>query len=45
MAIETITHKDYKKDRLITTTQAERHQICLELLRNCTPAIDIDDRA
>jgi hypothetical protein len=26
-------------------TRAERHSICLELLRNCTPARDIDDRA
>ena len=26
-------------------TRAERHSICLELLRNCTPAKDVDDRA
>ena len=43
-AIEAITHKDYREDRLTTITQAEKHQICLELLRICTPARDIDDR-
>ncbi|RGB42682.1 hypothetical protein C1646_750731 [Rhizophagus diaphanus] len=45
MAVETITHKDYREDRLTTTTQAEKHRICLELLRICTPAKDIDDRS
>ncbi len=45
MAVETIFRKDYREDRLTTATQAERHQICLELLRICTPARDIDDRA
>ncbi|RIA93588.1 hypothetical protein C1645_819220 [Glomus cerebriforme] len=44
-AVEAITRKDYREDRLTTMTQTERHRICLELLRNCTPAIDIDDRA
>ena len=44
-AVEAITRKDYREDRLTTVTRAERHRICLELLRNCTPAIDIDDRA
>ena len=44
-AIEAITRKDYREDRLTTVTRAERHIICLELLRNCTPARDIDDRA
>uniref|UniRef100_U9TCS9 Replication origin-binding protein domain-containing protein n=1 Tax=Rhizophagus irregularis (strain DAOM 181602 / DAOM 197198 / MUCL 43194) TaxID=747089 RepID=U9TCS9_RHIID len=34
-----------KEDRLTTITQAERHRICLELLKICTPARDIDDRA
>ncbi|RGB21736.1 hypothetical protein C1646_777383 [Rhizophagus diaphanus] len=33
-----------KKDRHTTATQAEKHQICLELLKICTPAKDIDDR-
>ena len=44
IAVEAIAHKDYRKDRLTTATRAERHWICLELLRNCTPARDIDDR-
>ena len=44
MAVETITRKDYRKDRLTTMTQAERHNICLELLRNCTPVKDINDK-
>src|ERR1044071_6231518 len=43
-AVEAIASKDYRKDRLTTATRAERHRICLELLRNCTPARDIDDR-
>ncbi|CAG8441129.1 2589_t:CDS:10 [Scutellospora calospora] len=32
-AVETIIHEDYRNDRLITVTQAEKHQICLELLK------------
>ncbi|GES85411.1 hypothetical protein GLOIN_2v1777834 [Rhizophagus clarus] len=43
-AIEAISYKDYREDRLTTATQAEKHRICLELLRNCTPIKDIDDR-
>ena len=43
-AVEAITRKDYREDRLTTVTRAERHSICLELLRNCTPVKDIDDR-
>ncbi|RIA87995.1 hypothetical protein C1645_826994 [Glomus cerebriforme] len=35
----------YREDRLTTATRAERHRICLELLRICTPARDIDDRS
>ncbi len=44
MAVEAITRKDYREDRLTTIIQAEKHQICLELLRNCTSVKDIDDR-
>ncbi len=44
MAIEAITRKDYRDDKLAVATRAERHRICLELLRICTPAKDIDDR-
>ena len=44
MAVEAIIRKDYREDRLTTTTRAERHQICLELLRICMPARDIDDK-
>ncbi|RGB21493.1 hypothetical protein C1646_777874 [Rhizophagus diaphanus] len=44
-AVEAITHKDYREDRLTTITWAEKHRICLELLKICTPARDIDDRA
>src|ERR1051325_7033203 len=44
MAVEAISRKDYREDRLTTATRAERHRICLELLRICTPAKDIDDR-
>ncbi|GBB86023.1 hypothetical protein RclHR1_12470004 [Rhizophagus clarus] len=33
-----------KEDRLTTATQAEKHRICLELLKICTLAKDIDDR-
>ena len=43
-AVEAITRKDYREDRLTTVSRAERHSICLELLRNCTPIKDIDDR-
>ncbi|PKC58682.1 hypothetical protein RhiirA1_470598 [Rhizophagus irregularis] len=44
-AVEAISRKDYREDRLTTATRAEGHRICLELLRICTPARDIDDRA
>ncbi len=44
MAVEAIIRKDYREDRLTTITRAEKHRICLELLRNCTPVKDIDDR-
>src|SRR5436190_2288550 len=44
-AVEAITRKDYREDRLTTATRAEKHRICLELLKICTPAKDIDDRA
>ncbi|GBC18173.1 hypothetical protein GLOIN_2v1791232 [Rhizophagus irregularis DAOM 181602=DAOM 197198] len=43
-AVEAISCKDYREDRLTTATRAEKHRICLELLRNCTPVKDIDDR-
>ncbi|PKY51949.1 hypothetical protein RhiirA4_469287 [Rhizophagus irregularis] len=43
-AVEAITRKDYRDDKLAVATRAERHRICLELLRICTPARDIDDR-
>jgi hypothetical protein len=43
-AVEAITRKDYRDDKLAVATRAERHRICLELLKNCTPARDIDDR-
>ncbi|GES86148.1 hypothetical protein GLOIN_2v1791232 [Rhizophagus clarus] len=43
-AVEAIFRKDYREDRLTTATWAEKHRICLELLRNCTPVKDIDDR-
>ncbi|PKK61806.1 hypothetical protein RhiirC2_791256 [Rhizophagus irregularis] len=42
--VEAIIRKDYREDKLIIATRAERHRICLELLRICTPAKDIDDR-
>ncbi|GES87273.1 hypothetical protein GLOIN_2v1472194 [Rhizophagus clarus] len=44
-AVEAIFRKDYREDRLTTATRAEKHRICLELLKICTPAKDIDDRA
>ncbi|GBB91446.1 hypothetical protein RclHR1_18770001 [Rhizophagus clarus] len=37
MAVEAISRKDYREDRLTTATQAERHRIC-------TPVRNIDDR-
>ena len=37
--------KDYREDKLTTTTCAKRHRICLKLLKSCTPAKDIDDRS
>ncbi|CAJ0749647.1 7710_t:CDS:2, partial [Entrophospora sp. SA101] len=43
-AIKAITREDYRNDRLTTVTQAEKHRICLELLKTCTPIKDIDDR-
>ncbi|CAJ0836503.1 15393_t:CDS:2 [Entrophospora sp. SA101] len=43
-AVEAIVREDYRNDRLITVTQAEKHRICLELLKTCTPVKDIDDR-
>ena len=45
IAVGAITRKDYREDKLIIATRAERHRICLELLRNCTPVRDVDDRA
>ncbi|CAB5199191.1 unnamed protein product [Rhizophagus irregularis] len=42
-AVEAIIRKDYREDKLIIATRAERHRICLELLRICIPAKDIDD--
>jgi hypothetical protein len=45
MAVKAIFHKDYREDRFTTAIQAERHRICLELLRICILARDIDDRA
>ncbi|CAB5180169.1 unnamed protein product [Rhizophagus irregularis] len=44
-AVEAITRKNYREDRLTTITQAEKHQICLELLKTCIPAKNIDDRS
>ncbi|CAG8481769.1 3609_t:CDS:2 [Cetraspora pellucida] len=43
-AVEAIICEDYKNDRLTTVTQAEKYQICLELLKTYTPIKDIDDR-
>ncbi|GET01092.1 hypothetical protein GLOIN_2v1826084 [Rhizophagus clarus] len=43
--VEAIIRKDYRDDKLAVATQAERHHICLELLRICTSAKDVDDRA
>ncbi|PKK58056.1 hypothetical protein RhiirC2_796941, partial [Rhizophagus irregularis] len=45
VAVEAITRKDYREDKLIVATRAEKHRICLELLKTCTPARDVDDRA
>ena len=44
MAVEAITCKDYRDDKLAVAIQVERYQICLKLLRIYTPARDIDDR-
>src|SRR6266496_2380243 len=44
MAVDAITRKDYRDDKLAIATRAERHRICLELLRICILAKDIDDR-
>ncbi|CAB5205247.1 unnamed protein product [Rhizophagus irregularis] len=44
-AVEAITRKDHRDGKLTVATRAERHRVCLELLRICTPAKDIDDRA
>ncbi|RHZ76191.1 hypothetical protein Glove_202g96 [Diversispora epigaea] len=41
--VEAIIREDYRNDRLTTVTQAEKHRICLELLKTCTPVKDIDD--
>jgi len=43
-AVEAITREDYRNDRLTTVTRAEKHRICLELIKICTPVKDIDDR-
>ncbi|CAG8497769.1 17482_t:CDS:2 [Cetraspora pellucida] len=43
-AVEAIIRENYRNDRLTTVTQAEKHRICLELLKTCTPVKDIDDR-
>src|SRR4051812_28946940 len=45
MAVEAISCKEYRENRLTTATRAKRHRTCLELLKICTPARDIDDRA
>ena len=45
VAVEVITHKDYRKNKLIVATRAEKHRICLELLKTCTSVRDVDDRA
>ena len=44
MAVEAITRKDYRDNKLAIATRAERNRICLELLRICILAKDIDDR-
>ncbi|CAJ0758679.1 2511_t:CDS:1, partial [Entrophospora sp. SA101] len=43
-AVEAIIREDYRNDRLTTATQSEKHRICLEILKICTPVKDIDDR-
>ncbi|CAG8576087.1 12287_t:CDS:2 [Gigaspora rosea] len=43
-AVEAITREDFRDDKLTTVTRAEKHRICLELLKTCTPVKDIDDR-
>ncbi|CAG8453153.1 14758_t:CDS:2 [Cetraspora pellucida] len=44
-AVEAITREDYRNDRFTTVTRAEKHRICLELIKTCTPIRDIDDRS
>ncbi|RGB22736.1 hypothetical protein C1646_677621 [Rhizophagus diaphanus] len=44
MAVKAIFRKDYRENRLTTATRAEKHRICLELLKFCIPARDIDDK-
>ena len=39
-AVNAIVREDYRNDRLTTVTQAEKHWICLELLKTCTPVKD-----
>ncbi|CAG8459716.1 640_t:CDS:2 [Cetraspora pellucida] len=43
-AVEAISCEDYRNDRLTTVTRAEKHRICLGLLKICIPVKDIDDR-
>ncbi|CAG8686854.1 1275_t:CDS:2, partial [Cetraspora pellucida] len=43
-AVEAITCADYRDDRLTTVTQAEKHRICLDILKTCTPVKDIDNQ-
>ncbi|CAG8604536.1 644_t:CDS:2, partial [Scutellospora calospora] len=42
--VEAITHEDFRDDKLTTVIRAEKHQICLELLKICMPVKDIDNR-
>ncbi|CAG8779865.1 11171_t:CDS:2, partial [Cetraspora pellucida] len=42
--VNAIVHEGYRNDRLTTITQAEKHRICLKLLKTCTPVKDIDDQ-
>ncbi|CAG8697968.1 2374_t:CDS:2, partial [Scutellospora calospora] len=34
-AVNAIVYEDYRNDRLTTVTQAEKHRICLKLLKTC----------
>ncbi|CAG8648072.1 9423_t:CDS:2, partial [Paraglomus occultum] len=43
-AVGAITREDYRNDRLTTVTRAEKHRICLDLIKICTPVRGIDDR-